>query len=121
MIYLIPAIIWTLFFSALFILPGSQLPGFSLLSYDKLGHMFFFIFFVLLWVWGITYKNNEVNSSKISLIILLCGIFYGIWIESLQYFLIPGRSGDLIDILANIIGCLIGYWLSLRRLKNIGL
>ena len=121
MIYLIPAILWTLVISFLFLIPGDKIPAYEVFSYDKLGHLVFFAIFIYLWLWGITYKDKSVNYLKISYIVLFCGIGYVAWIEVVQLFLIPGRTGDIGDFLAGMVGCLVGYGIFFRMglfLKN---
>ncbi len=78
---------------------------------DKLNH--FGAFFVLYFVGYFRY--GKLNNYK-----FISGlIFYGIFIETVQYFL-PFREFSLLDVLADSFGVLISYLiLNLLSKKNI--
>ncbi len=61
----------------------------------------------------ITYKKRLNWFLFFSLV----GVIYGISIEFIQKYYIPNRSFDLFDILADTIGCLVGYYLAKRVFK----
>jgi len=52
-----------------------------------------------------TYPKLQHYSVRVSLLI---STLFGITIEILQFTLIPGRSAEIMDIVSNTIGCLIG-------------
>ena len=80
----------------------------NLLSFDKVVHFFIFGILVFLMIIGLnkqyTYLLLRQNAVQIS---LGAGIIYGLLIEFIQY-LIPGRTFELTDIVANSLGCFIG-------------
>ncbi len=108
----IPAVIWGLVILVLSVMPGSSLPDFSLFNLfqpDKAGHVIVYAVFVALMLYGF-YKNyfpEKVATSKV-LYAVLIGICYGIVMELLQYAFFTGRNFDVLDIIANIIGCFVG-------------
>lgn len=46
---------------------------------------------------------------------MILGIVYGIAMELVQKYFIPLRSFDLGDITADAIGCIAGYFISIRK------
>lgn len=82
----------------------------DLLSFDKLAHMvlfalqFWFIAIGLVKQYKFSYKRNRVSS-----IAFLLSVSYGGVIELIQGYLLSGRTMDIMDMLANIIGAIIGW------------
>lgn len=91
-------------------MPETTLWG-NLLSFDKIAHFFIFSVLVFLMIIGLSkqyrFQFLRANAQRVSLI---SGISYGIVIEIIQQF-IPGRSFELADIIANTLGCAIGFGL----------
>ena len=56
---------------------------------------------------------------KIKKILFLILIFWGIFIEILQAFYVPGRSGDIMDALFNAAGVLLGLYVYNKFSQNI--
>lgn len=109
---LLPAIFWTALIFAMCLVPGGSLPRvnwLSLFSIDKLVHMGMFVILVVLLIVGFKkqYKHQTLRSRAIS-IALLFSFLYGIVIELLQAGVFPGRSADVNDVLANVIGAFLG-------------
>ncbi len=78
----------------------------DLFSVDKAGHTFFYgllTFLVLKGFWE--------QGKKAELISVLTCISYGVLIEIVQYTLFPGRFFEFLDIIANIIGSIIGLYI----------
>jgi VanZ family protein len=112
----IPGIAW--FFVVLFImcLPGEEIPTVDWLnriSFDKLVHIGVFGLLAVLFCWPL--KKSELSRSerlhyfiKISIAVSL----WGLAIEFIQKFFIPGRSFDLLDWAADSIGALLAFWFS---------
>lgn len=110
--YNLYTIIWAIFILILVLLPGRHLPEFntpSLISYDKLAHAFVFSVLVLLMMVGFikqsTYPLLRNYPARYSLII---SISYALVLEITQG-LSTGRTVELYDGVANVIGCFIGY------------
>lgn len=98
------AILWTLIIFILCTLPSEEAAKIGTLN-DKVNHAIAFAGFVFFWLF---------HTSMIRLIILI-GIFYGILIEVWQYFLPESynRGFELMDTIADAIGCLLGYFIYL--------
>ena len=80
----------------------------DLLSFDKVVHFFIFSVLVFLMIIGLSKQYSFLVLRKNAVSISLgVGILYGLLIELIQY-LIPGRSFEITDILANTLGCFIG-------------
>jgi hypothetical protein len=110
-------ILWTLFILLLCGLPGNTFPDLSfwkLLSFDSLAHAFVFAVFVFLWSVGLTKLQNlscrkkPIRFKKPYRFALFAGIFYGILIEVLQYYVFIGRDFEVSDIISDTIGCFTG-------------
>jgi len=73
---------------------------------------------VLVVLWNKAYsgkKNVQNNTRKIFFQIMILGFLYGIVMELVQKYFIPFRSFDLGDILADGVGCFLGYLISIKR------
>ncbi|MBL3655019.1 VanZ family protein [Fulvivirga sediminis] len=115
-IYLIGAFLWSLLILVLTLTPGESVPDVGLFDYDKLGHAFIFFVLSFLSINGI-YRHPRYNAkvNKAVIIGVLFSAFYGFTIELIQS-VIPGRSMEAMDAIANIIGAILG--LSLFYLMN---
>lgn len=114
--YLIGAAAWAILILVLTLTPGESVPDVGIFDYDKLGHAFIFFVLSFLLINGVFYHPK--SEAKIMLAVLVGVIFsvvYGIAIEMVQS-LIPGRSMDLFDAIANTAGSLLG--LSLFYILN---
>lgn len=104
---------WLLLILLLTLTPGSSLPETSLwdelISFDKVVHFFLFSVLVLLAIIGFTkqYTFDKVRAKAVPYALIL-GIVYGILIEITQQA-VPGRYMELMDVVANTIGCFMGY------------
>ncbi|EMR04548.1 VanZ family protein [Cesiribacter andamanensis] len=105
---------WILLILLLTLAPGSAIPVTSLwwaelISIDKVVHFLIFAVLVLLMIVGFTkqYTYAFVRKHAVPLA-LAVSIGYGILIEVLQMS-IPGRYLEFMDLVANSIGCFLGY------------
>ena len=109
-------VIWTLLIAIAMCLPGGYIPkenGFVLPNFDKLVHLGMFGGFVFLWSLYLT--KFRLPAGK-----LLLGFFcfyllsngFGVAMEYVQKYWIPGRDYDLADIIADMWGAGVGYGLS---------
>ena len=92
--------------------PGYSMPktlDWGLLRFDTFSHFCVFGILTLLLIVGFT-KQYSVKSFKLNPVryAIAVGVLYGIGIEVFQG-LIPGRSPDIFDIMANTIGCFTGW------------
>lgn len=79
---------------------------------DKLVH--FFMFFVLAITVYVDYQRNTYSQPKATKI-LFCWCFpvlFGLAIEGIQHFLLPLRSGDLMDWFFDCVGYIHGFVLT---------
>jgi len=105
--YFIPSIIWGLIILYLSSGPGIQLPRTIDLSIDKIGHFVFYGILAFLIAYGY-YKNNPAIKENGLFKALIISGFYGICLEIMQYSFFPNRYFEVLDIIANISGSLIG-------------
>lgn len=85
--------------------PSPDLPDIDVPMADKWAH--FLVFGVLYFLWAMALQNRERSYRSIwGLVFAL--LFYGIIIEVIQEYWYVSRTGDLMDVLANTIGILLG-------------
>ena len=99
---------WVLFIALLTLLPGSAFPGISwnFLEIDKLVHIT--VFAIMVFIGTIAFGKNNRRSSWVNIgLSLLLAVLYGTSLEYTQA-LIPDRSFDYADLVANYGGCLLG-------------
>jgi hypothetical protein len=108
-----PAILGFILATLLFCLPGdrfSKAGWLEELELDKVVHVGLFAMLVFLWCVPLRSRIREVNRlSKMYIWITLSFVSYGVVIEFIQRDLIPYRSFDLFDIVADTIGCFTGW------------
>jgi VanZ family protein len=111
-----PGSLWALIILLLTGLPGNYFPKvmsfWDWLSPDKLVHLFIFGVFTFLLLWG--YRAQYLQQAKrFALVrrVFGIGLFYSVFTELMQAFVFVGRDGNIFDLLANIIGSLLGIGL----------
>ncbi|WP_188502302.1 VanZ family protein [Pontibacter amylolyticus] len=97
------------------LLPSSSMPSLSIweiFSFDSFAHAFMFAVLTYLMIVGLKkqYTYMRVQLFAIRTAFMVSSMF-GIAIELLQHFFVPGRQGDIVDVLSNTIGCIIGILL----------
>jgi VanZ family protein len=100
-------------------LPGSAFPEkdwFDKIWLDKWIHIGLFSILVILWCR--IYSIKEGEKLSLFLYISFSCFLYGIAMEFVQKYLIPNRSFDPGDIVADGIGCAIGLLFALRVYKK---
>ncbi|MFA9190833.1 VanZ family protein [Flavobacterium sp. FZUC8N2.13] len=85
----------------------SELPALSIPYIDKLLHAFFYFVFSLLWFYALRFNSRSKSRAKILWIVFFLSLFFGIAIELFQTYLTTYRSGDILDVLANMSGTLL--------------
>jgi VanZ family protein len=119
-------IAWAMVILGLVLLPGDYMPEsnyWDLFKFDKFAHMMVFAILSFLMIIGFvkqyTYRILKEEAVKYALVI---SVSYGIILEVLQHF-IPNRTVELYDIIANTMGCFIGYGLFylVYKWKGLGL
>lgn len=98
---------------------GTSIPG-TTLKYiprysDKLKHLvaYLILTFLLYWFYFIKNKKTDLSRKQITFLAILTSV-YGI-LDELHQLLIPGRSCDIGDWFADVIGVILGliiakYW-----------
>ena len=107
--YFFPAIIWALIVLFLTLTPGQFFPKvdyWSITSLDKYIH--FGIFFIQVWLllWGEKRRKDHLAMHNY-IIPFMLGTIFGIAIEYIQ-IMVPHRSFDVEDMIANSIGAALG-------------
>jgi hypothetical protein len=118
----IPGIAWFFLIAFLMLLPGKDIPQVGWLEdihFDKWVHTGSFMIMSFLFSW-IFYKTEYAPAVRLNYFIKIAvaASIWGLVIEFLQKFYIPGRSYDLLDWLADSVGSFIGLLLSIRYLKE---
>ena len=118
-----PALTWTLIIFILLAIPGSVIPkeqGFSIPHFDKFVHAVLFGGFVFFWSYYYSRKKWTLRRKvRIFFIIFIVACAYGISMEYVQKYFIPGRDYDQEDIIADIIGAAFSYGICNIRLMGI--
>ena len=105
-------LLYMVFILSLSSLPGESIPKSWLLSFDKLIHLI--EYFIL----GILLMNSMKSiSTKMLIVVIPAGIFFGMMDEYLQSFIF-GRFSSGWDVLADTIGVIIGSLLVIGNRKN---
>jgi VanZ family protein len=112
---LLPALAWSLIILLLYGVPGSDIPRMdlmSLLSMDKLAHAGFFAMQVHLLITAFRKQTRspicKYNAIRLSIAI---SAGYGIVLELIQGAVFSERTTDWLDLLANLVGCGLGFLL----------
>ncbi|MHC2992820.1 vanz family protein [Pontibacter sp. HJ8] len=94
------------------LLPSSSMPALSiweLFSFDSFAHAFLFAVLAYLMIVGLKKQHTYLKLQHYAIrTALLISTMFGIFIELMQHYFITGRQGDIIDVLSNTIGCLLG-------------
>jgi len=68
------------------------------------------MFSILVILFSLPLKKIRPAGSRVFLVILLAAWGYGIAMEFVQKYYIPLRSFDIADIIADGVGCLLGFY-----------
>lgn len=94
------------------LLPSSSMPALSiweLFSFDSFAHAFLFGVLTFLMIIGLTKQFTFMKLRHYAIRASLFTSFtFGFCVELMQHFFIYGRQGDIMDVIANTIGCLLG-------------
>jgi VanZ family protein len=114
---LFSAILWLIFVSYLFCLPGAAIPKIDWMShigFDKWVHIGIFTGIAFLWS-----RALELRNYKSLLFLIIVVLLYGLLVEVVQDRFISNRSFDWGDWLADFIGSIAGIGLWLRYTKRV--
>lgn len=111
-----PALVWALLIAVLCLTPGTALPAWQwadLLRVDKLVHTLMFAVLTVLVACGV--RDLPANVLPFPKVLLIAGgvsVLYGASMEALQEIPDLNRRGDVIDLIANTAGAVVGaFWL----------
>ena len=120
----IPAIGWFVISLILLCLPGSTIPKYPWLATiyaDKWIHVF--LFFMLCFLFAFPFRSSRYSGDqrkKWFLLIICCGITYGVVMEFVQKYWVANRSFEIWDIAADSTGCLLAYVYSVKKMLGKG-
>lgn len=101
------AVAYSCFITYLFFMPTSGLPKVGISGFDKVIHSLLFAVFMLLWqLW--LYLKGWGSGLKFVFLLLALTLCYGILIEVFQELFTDSRTADPYDVVADMIGALIG-------------
>lgn len=111
------AVIWSIFIAVVSFVPNSSLPEINLNFFepDKLAHAGVYFLLNGSLIWGF-WQNKRLKAKTIWLSFGL-SCFYGILMECAQYAFFPYRYFEVYDIIANIIGSLLGLIVAFFLIK----
>ena len=98
-----------------------MLPVKPLFGLDKLAHLLMYAGFAFAILWGYREpfrENGKAYRRKALWITLAIGIAYGLLTEIMQETLVPGRTGNVFDWVADIIGCILGAIIAYFLLRD---
>ena len=106
----IPAVIWFIIANILFLMPGPDVPTISFLDviyFDKWVHAG--LFFGLTFLTAYPFIKAGRSTKKLLIFICIAYALYGILIEFLQKYVAYERDFDVNDMIADAVGCFLGY------------
>lgn len=114
------AILYLLFSYYLLTIPGKDLPEVGLFNkiplFDKWVHIGMFT--ILVYLFALAFRTIIRSHGWVLPLIAGIALSYGIAMEFVQKYWIPNRSFDVTDILADGIGCCIGWWFTRWQMKR---
>jgi VanZ family protein len=118
----IPAILWFIITTVLLVLPGPDIPSVGFLDiiyFDKWVHAGLFGGMTFLFSLPFFWKLNA--TKKLLIYIAIVCVLYGVAMEYVQKYIAFERDFDYFDMVADGVGCIIGYFASAilkRRLEK---
>ena len=87
----------------------------KILHKDKYAHFIFYFLFVILWY---NYFNIKENLKNKEIIMVVTAILFGIAMEVYQTTYTTTRHGDILDVIVNSIGAILGLYFVKYLLRN---
>lgn len=103
-VFFYAALFWTVIILFFCLIKSSDIPKINIQNLDKVIHAFFHFVLVSLWFLFLKKRLNSSNFFRPLVISFVFSFILGIIIEMLQQFFTITRTGDLLDILANVSG-----------------
>nr|WP_262710038.1 VanZ family protein [Flavobacterium psychrophilum] len=104
------AFFWTFLILYLSLRSVTNMPKITFSNADKIVHFTFYLGFVILWYRYLVFKEKVLLSNKI--VLVLISITFGIAIEFAQKYFTTTRQADILDVLANSAGTLVGIFVA---------
>lgn len=113
----IPASLWFLLILVGSLIPSNNIPDIQFS--DKLIHVIFYAIFAFLLFLAVDQQNKKTNTlvSRWKSVLLI-GVSAGAVVELIQMSLTESRSGEWLDVIANILGMLIALIIAEKLKKN---
>lgn len=114
----IAALLWTIFILVASLLPKESVPKPSwtdFANFDKVSHLISYALLVFLWAMVFSKKVSKIKAARIA---FYGGISLGILMEMAQWQMNTGRYFEVLDIIANIIGSIIGLIAFYKIIKH---
>ncbi|MES2574546.1 MAG: VanZ family protein [Bacteroidota bacterium] len=106
-VFLLAALFWTGLILFFCLVNSNELKQITIPNFDKVIHVFFHFVFTALWFLFFKKKLNDSSKYKVFTISVVLSLFFGILIELLQQYFTTTRTGDIFDIMANLLGALL--------------
>lgn len=106
-------IVWVVFMLVLFLIPSQSIPGSQEMPYvDKIVHTVFFMVFTILLIFErLRYRHLKSVGTGYALIVFLIVLGFAVMVECLQVIMNLGREGDIMDILFDLVGYVLGLFI----------
>ena len=118
----LPGLAWFFVVGILTLMPGKDVPEVGWLNFpniDKFVHVVLFGGLTLLFC--LPYSKTGFSFLKkrnIFIRISLSMILWGLMIEVIQKFFVPGRDFEWLDWLADSVGVLVAFWICIKVIKS---
>lgn len=112
-------VIWFILLTVGFLLPGKTLPvdSWDLAdNFDKILHFLAYMGLALCIGWA-NERRRKWNDKQLFLVLIVVAIYSSL-LEGMQGLLYQDRYFEVFDILANVMGLISGYWISVKFLKT---
>ena len=118
----LPGIAWFFIVLLLMSMPGRDIPGnswFDKIYADKIVHAGIFGLMVILFIRPLA-QSMMPEKTKLQYFagIAVSVALWGLATEYIQKYMVVGRNFDLLDFVADAVGCIIAYWFSRKYLLN---
>ncbi|HLW40108.1 MAG TPA: VanZ family protein [Brumimicrobium sp.] len=109
--FILPSVLWTILVVVVSIAPSSsvELSEIKIAHLDKIAH--FILYTLLSFFWTVGLKRQNINlrlRSRAYVVVVLGGFVLGLVLEIIQHFFTLSRSFEVLDLIANGIGCIFG-------------
>lgn len=115
--YHLPTLIWGIIIFVVSSIPSDKIPNIQIFGIDKLVHIFAFFIFGFLIYRSIYFSiGNKLSFTKIAIYVILIIVIVGV-LDELYQGLIPGRSTDIYDLVADVIGGVLSIFFAKRYIR----